>query len=130
TREAAKLANIECTEILQEPIAASLHYAWRLAAHGNPERHVKETILVFDLGGGTFDLTLFELQVSPERFVFEVLATGGDDRLGGMDFDERLVELLLRKSGLSLEGLSPIEKRLARQKILGAAIEAKESLSD
>jgi molecular chaperone DnaK (HSP70) len=127
TRKAAELANIECIGIIQEPIAASLSYAWQLI-QDRPEEESAENILVFDLGGGTFDLTLFRLERRKDRLVFEVLATGGDDRLGGMDFDRCLAELLLEKGGLSLAGLSPVEERKASQKILSQAIDAKITL--
>ncbi|MEM9272022.1 MAG: Hsp70 family protein [Cyanobacteria bacterium P01_F01_bin.143] len=128
TRQAAEDADINCIGILQEPIAASLSYAWQIV-QDHPEQENQENILVFDLGGGTFDLTLFKLEQTQEKLLFEVLATGGDDRLGGMDFDECLVELLLKKSGLSLDGLTESEQRKARQKLIGAAIEAKITLS-
>lgn len=128
TRQAAELANINCIGLIQEPIAASLAYAWQLV-QDRPERESAENILVFDLGGGTFDLTLFRLEQTKEKLTFEVLATGGDDRLGGMDFDECLFQLLLEKGGLTLEGLSPLDQRKARQKVLEAAIEAKITLA-
>lgn len=128
TRKAAENADINCIGILQEPIAASLSYAWQLVQN-YPDRQGAEKILVFDLGGGTFDLTLFELIQTKEKLFFEVLATGGDDRLGGMDFDECLVQLLLEKSELSLEQLPEIERRKSRLKLLERAIEAKITLS-
>jgi len=86
-------------------------------------------ILVFDLGGGTFDLTLFCLHQTPKKLLFEVLATGGDDRLGGMDFDECLYKLVLERGGISLTGLSDIEQKKARQKVMEQAVEAKITLS-
>ncbi len=128
TRKAAEKANIGCMGIIQEPIAASLCYAWQLV-HDHPENIGKESILVFDLGGGTFDLTLFDLEHTPKKLSFEVVATGGDDRLGGMDFDDCMVKLLLEKAKLSLEGLPEKDVRKARQKLLSAAREAKEALS-
>lgn len=128
TRKAAEDANINCIGILQEPIAASLSYAWQLVRE-HPEREGTECILVFDLGGGTFDLTLFELKQTKDKLLFEVMATGGDDRLGGMDFDERFVQFLLRKGRLTLDGLSEQQKRNANQKLIEAAIEAKITLS-
>ena len=128
TRKAAEAADINCMEILQEPIAASLSYAWQIV-QDHPERESSENILVFDLGGGTFDLTLFKLEQTKEKLLFEVLATGGDDRLGGMDFDECLVQLLLEKGGLTLDGLTEIDKRKARQKLIDAAMDAKITLS-
>jgi len=128
TRKAAEMADIGCIGILQEPIAASLSYAWQKVQE-NPDREKEETILVFDLGGGTFDLTLFKMEQTAEKLSFEVLASGGDDRLGGMDFDECMLDLILKKGGLSLEGLSDVDQRKSRQKLLAAAKDAKETLS-
>jgi molecular chaperone DnaK len=128
TRKAAELANINCIKVLEEPIAASLAYAWQLV-QDHPDREGTETILVFDLGGGTFDLTLFRLEQTKTRLGFEVLGTGGDDRLGGMDFDQALMALILQKSNLSIQDLPSLEKRKAELKILEQAIEAKHTLS-
>ncbi|MHB9130465.1 MAG: Hsp70 family protein [Armatimonadota bacterium] len=128
TRKAAEQANIECIGIIQEPIAASLSYALQLV-NEHPEKEGVENILVFDLGGGTFDLTLFRLERTTKKLLFEVLASDGNDRLGGMDFDECLVKLILEKGHVSLDGLSPTEGRKARQKVLEQAIEAKITLS-
>ena len=128
TRAAAEMADIQCMGILQEPIAASLSYAWQLVQE-HPDREDEEVVLVFDLGGGTFDLTLFRLKQQRDKLTFEVLATGGNDRLGGMDFDKCLTEKLLEKAGLSLDGLDPKEERRARQKLLLQTIITKETLS-
>jgi molecular chaperone DnaK len=128
TRKAAAIANINCIGLIQEPIAASLAYAWQLV-QDRPDEEIKENILVFDLGGGTFDLTLFCLHQTTEKLLFEVLATGGDDRLGGMDFDECLYNLILKKGGVSLTGLSDIEQKKAKQKVMEQAVEAKITLS-
>ena len=128
TRKAAAIADINCLGLIQEPIAASLAYAWQLV-QDRPDEEIKENILVFDLGGGTFDLALFCLHQTPTKLLFEVLATGGDDRLGGMDFDESLYNLILKKGDVSLAGLSDIEQKKARQKIIEQATEAKITLS-
>jgi len=128
TRRAAESADIACIGILPEPISASFAYAWDLV-RSHPGREAEETILVFDLGGGTFDLTLFRLIQQKDRLIFEVLGSGGDDRLGGMDFDSDLMGLLLEKSGLSLDGLPVPDERKATQKLLAAALEAKITLS-
>ena len=128
TRKAAEMANIECIGILQEPIAASLQYANELSMI-RKDTEFSENILVFDLGGGTFDLTLFRLQQTKHKLIFEVISSGGDDRLGGMDFDECLAELILRKANVSLEGVEEKIKRKSRQKLLEAAIDAKITLS-
>jgi molecular chaperone DnaK len=128
TRKAAELANINCIGLIQEPIAASLAYAWELV-QDNTDWEGSKNILVFDLGGGTFDLTLFRLQQTKTQLLFEVLATGGDDRLGGMDFDECLFQLLLNKSNISMVGLSDLEVRKVRQKMLPKVVEAKLTLT-
>lgn len=128
TRAAAEMADIQCNGILQEPIAASLSYAWQLVQE-YPDREDEEVVLVFDLGGGTFDLTLFRLKQQPDKLTFEVLATGGNDRLGGMDFDKCLAEKLLEKTNLSLDGLDPVVERRAHQKLLEQTIVAKETLA-
>ncbi|MBD2150465.1 Hsp70 family protein [Pseudanabaena sp. FACHB-1277] len=128
TRKAAEIADINCISLIPEPIAASLAYAWQLVQE-RPDQEIKQNILVFDLGGGTFDLTLFCLHQAPKKLLFEVLATGGDDRLGGMDFDECLYNLILEKSDISLTGLTKLDERKARRKILEQAIEAKITLS-
>lgn len=128
TRTAAEQADIQCLGIIQEPIAASLTYAWKLVTD-KPDEERKETMLVFDLGGGTFDLTLFDFHLTADRITYEVVATGGDDRLGGMDFDQCLAKKLLEKANLSLDGLNPKEERKARQKLLEQTITVKEILA-
>jgi len=124
TRKAAEMADIECIGLLQEPISASLSYAWKYAKD-HPDTEDEENIVVFDLGGGTFDLTLFRLQQTKDKMLFEVLATDGNDRIGGMDFDECLAKWLLAKGGLSLDGLPDLDKRRAWQKVLEQATETK-----
>jgi molecular chaperone DnaK len=128
TRKAADHADINCIGLIQEPIAASLAYAWELVGNRG-DWEGSENILVFDLGGGTFDLTLFRLEQTKTQLLFEVLATGGDDRLGGMDFDECLFNLLLAQSKISLEGLSDVEVRKARAKMMKQVIETKHTLT-
>ncbi|MBL7221550.1 MAG: Hsp70 family protein [Phycisphaerae bacterium] len=134
TRAAAEMADIQCLGVIQEPIAASLSYAWQMV-NDYPDREGEEILVVFDLGGGTFDLTLFKLTQLSDKLIFEVLATGGDDRLGGMDFDECLAGKLLEKSGLSLDDLDSEDEdkarkaRKGRQKLIEQAIIAKETLS-
>lgn len=124
TTEAARQAGLNVLGLIQEPIAAALAYGL------HEEDNVKdETIMVFDLGGGTFDLTIFRLKNTDEKLIFEVLATGGDDRLGGLDFDKDIAALLKEKAGLNLEGQSPEERLKAERALLEAAKEAKEILS-
>jgi len=128
TREAVELAGLECAGIIQEPIAASLQYALQMI-QDNPDEDRDDVMLVFDLGGGTFDLTLFNLQIRKDKMKFEVLASAGDDRLGGLDFDEALARYVLQKEGLVLDDMEDRAKRLAWQKILTACVDVKETLS-
>ncbi len=115
TREAARLAGLEAVRILNEPTAASL-------AYGEGSRH---TALVYDLGGGTFDVSIVAL----EDDVTEVLASHGNNRLGGDDFNDLLAEHLLRefqsKHGVDLRTGHPV----ARARLWWAAEEAKRRLS-
>ncbi|MDH4273138.1 MAG: Hsp70 family protein, partial [Candidatus Aminicenantes bacterium] len=80
TKDAAKIAGLEVLRVINEPTAASLAYGLDSRANG--------TVAVFDLGGGTFDVTILEIQEG----VFHVLATNGDSYLGGEDFDNRIVD--------------------------------------
>ncbi len=128
TRQAAELAHINCIGIIQEPIAASLSYVFQLCEE-HSDKDFSENILVFDLGGGTFDLTLFHLEHSKDHLTFEVLATGGDDRLGGMDFDRCLSEAILRKSKVALDGLNPVMFNRAQRNLLEHTITAKIALT-
>ncbi|HEU0203946.1 MAG TPA: Fe-S protein assembly chaperone HscA [Burkholderiaceae bacterium] len=111
TRDAARLAGLNVLRLLNEPTAAALAYGLDNAAEG--------LYAVFDLGGGTFDISILKLT----RGVFEVLATGGDTALGGDDFDHRLYCWTLEQGGLSL--LPPEDASLLTVK----ARAAKEALS-
>ncbi|PNG99907.1 Stromal heat shock-related protein, chloroplastic, partial [Tetrabaena socialis] len=82
TKDAGKIAGLEVLRIINEPTAASLAYGF--------DKKANETILVFDLGGGTFDVSVLEVGDG----VFEVLSTSGDTHLGGDDFDKRIVDYL------------------------------------
>ncbi len=97
TQDAGRIAGLDVLDLINEPTAAALAYAFELhGRHDQPGTFSGElalnesTVLVFDLGGGTFDVSIVRL--SPERF--ETIATDGDVRLGGRDWDERLVEFL------------------------------------
>lgn len=85
---------------IQEPIAAGLDYAFSYC-----DVLTKQNILIFDLGGGTFDVTIYELNnsIATKKLVFTVLATDGDDRLGGEDFDKAIKDYVLDKNGISQE---------------------------
>ena len=128
TRKAAEMADINCIGILQEPIAASLIYALQIC-EDHFDKEFSQKILVFDLGGGTFDLTLFRLKHTSDTIFFEVLASGGDDRLGGMDFDRCLADVILKKSGVSLDGVEPKLRNKAEKNLLEQSIVAKIALS-
>ncbi len=114
TRFAAELAGIKVLRLLNEPTAAAVAYGLDARERGN--------IVVFDLGGGTFDVSLLSLR----KGVFEVLATGGDTALGGDDFDKAVAEWLVRRCGL--DGLSDIPAA-DYPAILLAANRAREALS-
>jgi len=117
TREAGELAGLEVVRILNEPTAASLAYGFGDAAH--------HTAMVYDLGGGTFDVSI----VSVEGDVTEVLASHGNNQLGGDDFDNLLLERLERefqnKHGINLQDGHPV----AHARLWWAAEEAKKKLS-
>ena len=113
TKDAATLAGVKVLRLLNEPTAAAIAYGLENAKEG--------VIAVYDLGGGTFDVSIMRLS----RGVFEVLATGGDSALGGDDFDHAIAEWLRQQSGMS-ESLNPMEQRI----LLEAAKAAKEELTD
>ncbi len=116
TKDAGRIAGLKVLRIINEPTAASL--AYRL----NEESEKK--IVVYDLGGGTFDVSILQLG----QGVFEVKATSGDTFLGGEDFDQRILEWLLQEFEKK-EGLSLKEDRLALQRLKEAAEKAKCELS-
>jgi len=113
TRDAGRLAGLEVLRLVNEPTAASLAYGLDQKDEG--------VIAVYDLGGGTFDISILRLRAG----IFEVLATSGDTRLGGDDFDERLAELVLAELPEPERSRAPVRAR-ARQ----AAERAKRALSD
>ncbi len=116
TKDAGRIAGLEVLRIINEPTSAALAYG---LDHGQPQK-----IMVYDLGGGTFDVSVIEIGDS----LIEVLATGGDNHLGGDDFDARIVEylrgILRREKGADVSG-----DPAALQRIREAAEEAKKSLS-
>jgi len=128
TQKAAQRTEINCIGIIQEPIAASLSYALQIC-EDHFDKEFSQKILVFDLGGGTFDLTLFQLKHTNDTIFFEVLASSGDDRLGGMDFDRCLADAILEKSGVSLDGIEPKLFNKAQGNLLEQATLAKIALS-
>jgi molecular chaperone DnaK len=118
TRDAGRIAGLNVLRILNEPTAAALAYGL-----GNEDLNEK-TIAVYDLGGGTFDISIMKLSAG----VFEVLSTDGDTFLGGEDFDQRVIEWLATRFREET-GIDPLEDRLAVQRLKEAAERAKCELS-
>lgn len=116
TMDAGKIAGIEVLRIINEPTAASLAYGL--------DKKQNETILVFDLGGGTFDVSILEVGDG----IFEVLATSGDTNLGGDDFDKVLVNWLIKEFETQ-EGINLTQDIQALQRLTEAAEKAKMELS-
>jgi molecular chaperone DnaK len=116
TRNAGRIAGLEVLRILNEPTAASLAYGL--------DRRDNQTILVFDLGGGTFDVSVMDVGDG----VFEVRATSGDTQLGGADFDKRIVDWLAEQF-LEQEGVDLRRDRQSLQRLMEAAEKAKIELS-
>jgi molecular chaperone DnaK len=116
TRDAGRIAGLEVLRILNEPTAASLAYGL--------DKTDSETVLVFDLGGGTFDVSILEVGDG----VFEVKATSGDTQLGGNDFDKKIVDWLADQF-LEEQGVDLRRERQALQRLMEAAEKAKIELS-
>ena len=121
TKDAGKIAGLEVKRIINVPTAAAL-------AYGMDKKRGDVTIAVFDLGGGTFDISIIEIAEVDGEHQFEVLATNGDTFLGGEDFDMRVIEYLsaefLRESGVDIR-----KDPLAMQRLKEAAEKAKIELS-
>ncbi len=117
TKDAGKIAGLEVLRIINEPTAAALSY-------GSDKKDEEQTILVFDLGGGTFDVSILDIGDG----LFEVKATSGDNRLGGDDFDQVIIDYLLdefrKENGIDLSN-----DRMALQRLKDAAEKAKKDLS-
>lgn len=116
TKDAGKIAGLEVLRIINEPTAAAL-------AYGLDKEH-DQKILVFDLGGGTFDVSLLEIGDG----VFEVLATNGNNRLGGDDFDQKIVDWMVAEFKKS-DGIDLTTDKMAYQRLRDAAEKAKIELS-
>ena len=114
TKDAAKLAGLNVLRLLNEPTAAAIAYGLDKAAEG--------TFAIYDLGGGTFDISILHLS----KGVFEVLATGGDSALGGDDFDHAIAEWFCTQHGIA--GLAALPPG-AQRGLLAASRQAKEALS-
>ncbi len=117
TKDAGRIAGLEVVRIINEPTAAALAYGYG--------KNIERTVAVFDLGGGTFDISILEIGSG----VFEVMATAGDTYLGGEDFDNRIIEWLV--FGFLKEHKIDLRKdRMALQRIRDAAEKAKIELSN
>jgi molecular chaperone DnaK len=117
TKEAGQIAGLEVLRIINEPTAAAL-------AYGLEKESGEETVLVFDLGGGTFDVSVLEIADG----VFEVKSTHGDSRLGGDDWDNSVIEWLV-KTFKGTEGIDLAQDKMATQRLKEAAEKAKIELS-
>ncbi|REH83607.1 molecular chaperone DnaK [Staphylococcus felis] len=117
TKDAGKIAGLEVERIINEPTAAAL-------AYGLDKTDKDEKVLVFDLGGGTFDVSILELGDG----VFEVLATAGDNKLGGDDFDQVIIDHLVNEFK-SENGVDLSKDKMALQRLKDAAEKAKKDLS-
>ena len=118
TKDAGKIAGLDVKSIINEPTAAALAYGM------DKDQDKDQTIMVFDLGGGTFDVSILEISDG----VFEVLATNGDTRLGGDDFDQRIIDWMAdqfqKENGVDLRN-----DKMVLQRLKDAAEKAKIELS-
>lgn len=117
TKDAGKIAGLEVERIVNEPTAAAL-------AYGLDKTDKEEKILVFDLGGGTFDVSILELGDG----VFDVLATAGDNKLGGDDFDQKIIDYMVEEFKKE-NGIDLSTDKMALQRLKDAAEKAKKDLS-
>lgn len=117
TKDAGKIAGLEVERIINEPTAAAL-------AYGLEKTDVDQKVLVFDLGGGTFDVSILELGDG----VFEVLATSGDNLLGGDDFDQTIIDYLVDEFKKE-QAIDLSQDKMAMQRLKDAAEKAKKDLS-
>ncbi|MBQ8216319.1 MAG: molecular chaperone DnaK [Clostridia bacterium] len=117
TKDAGKIAGLEVMRIINEPTAAALAYGM--------DKEVNQKIMVYDLGGGTFDVSLLEISDG----VFEVLATAGNNRLGGDDFDKRVIDWIAEEFMKENSGIDLRKDKMAMQRLKDAAEKAKIELS-
>ncbi|MDE0584163.1 molecular chaperone DnaK [Planococcus sp. A6] len=117
TKDAGRIAGLEVERIINEPTAAAL-------AYGLDKMEKDETVLVYDLGGGTFDVSILELGDG----VFEVKSTAGDNRLGGDDFDKLIIDYLVQEFKKE-NGIDLSKDKMATQRLKDAAEKAKKDLS-
>ncbi|RYG74741.1 molecular chaperone DnaK [Lentibacillus lipolyticus] len=117
TKDAGKIAGLEVERIINEPTAASL-------AYGIDKEDQDQTILVYDLGGGTFDVSILDIGDG----TFEVISTAGDNRLGGDDFDEVIIDHMVQEFKKE-NGIDLAQDKMAKQRLKDAAEKAKKELS-
>ena len=117
TKNAGKIAGLEVERIINEPTAAAL-------AYGLDKQEKTQTVLVYDLGGGTFDVSILELGDG----VFEVKSTSGNNKLGGDDFDERIMDWMVKEFKKE-SGIDLTKDKMAMQRVKDAAEKAKKDLS-
>ena len=121
TKEAGEIAGLNVLRIINEPTAAAL-------AYGLDRGKEDELILVFDLGGGTFDVSLLEVGKDDDFSTIQVRSTAGDNRLGGDDWDQRIVDYLIKKFK-DTTGVDVSTDKIAKQRLKEAAEQAKKELS-
>ncbi|MDO5644197.1 MAG: molecular chaperone DnaK [Dermabacter sp.] len=121
TKDAGQIAGLNVLRIINEPTAAAL-------AYGLEKGKDDERILVFDLGGGTFDVSLLEISKDEDGSAIQVVATAGDNRLGGDDWDQRIVDWLV-KQVKNKDGVDLTKDRIALHRLREAAEQAKKELS-
>ena len=121
TKDAGRIAGLEVKRIINEPTAAAL-------AYGIEKKKGDNVVAVFDLGGGTFDISIIEIDTVDGEQTFEVLATNGDTHLGGEDFDNRLIDYLVEQFNKD-QGIDLRNDPLAMQRVKEAAEKAKIELS-
>ncbi|CAG8625988.1 15810_t:CDS:1 [Cetraspora pellucida] len=129
TKDAGKIAGLTVERIINEPTAAAL-------AYGLDKAEKEQTILVYDLGGGTFDVSILQISKSSEGDVFETIATAGIRDLGGDDFDQKIVDYVVqeikkeRKVDLLSEGETENDRKVVKQRLKEEAEKAKKVLSN
>jgi molecular chaperone DnaK len=121
TKEAGEISGLNVLRIINEPTAAAL-------AYGLDKGKEDELILVFDLGGGTFDVSLLEVGKDDEFSTIQVRSTAGDNKLGGDDWDQRIVDHLIKKFK-ETTGVDVSKDKIAKQRLKEAAEQAKKELS-
>ena len=121
TKDAGRIAGLDVKRIINEPTAAAL-------AYGMDKKEGDKVVAVYDLGGGTFDISIIEIDEVDGEHTFEVLATNGDTHLGGEDFDNRLINYLVAEFKKD-QGMDLTNDPLAMQRLKEAAEKAKCELS-